>query len=150
LRSPTSSPFPRFFVMRFHRCLAGLLLTLLLIGCGKGGPKVVPVSGRVTLDQQPLANADVTFSPESGSGTTAGLESSGRTDEQGNYSLKVIQDRRDGAAVGTHKVRISQIERGATIVNKVPKKYNSETTLTFPVPAEGTKEANFDLKSQGN
>jgi hypothetical protein len=137
--------------MRFYRCLAGLLLlALLLPGCGKGGPKVVPVSGRVTMDNKPLANADVTFSPaESGSSKSANLESSGRTDEEGRYSLKTNQDRRDGAVIGTHKVRISLIERGTTIVNRVPKEYNDNTTLTFPVPAEGTKEANFDLKSQG-
>jgi hypothetical protein len=137
--------------MRFHRSLAWLLLlALLLLGCAKGGPKVVPVSGRVTLDQQPLANADVTFSPESGAGGSGSLDSSGQTDEQGNYSLKMIQDRRNGAVVGTHKVRISLIERGTKIVNRVPKQYNTDTKLTFTVPAEGSKEANFDLTSQGN
>ena len=135
--------------MRFHHCLAWLLLFLLLPGCGKSGQKVVSVSGRVTLDQRPLANADVTFSPESDSNDSARLESSGKTDEQGNYSLKIIQDGRNGAVIGTHKVRISLIERGTTIVNRVPKEYNQATTLTCTVPAEGTKEANFDLKSQG-
>ncbi len=137
--------------MRLHRFLAGLLLLpLLLLGCGKAGPKVAPVSGRVTLDGQPLADADVTFAPESAAAGSASQESSGRTDAEGRYSLKTNQDKRDGAAIGTHKVRISKIERGTSIVNKVPKQYNQETTLTFPVPAEGTKEANFDLKSQGN
>jgi len=137
--------------MRFHRCLTWLLLLpVLLLGCGKSGPKVVPVSGRVTMDQKPLANADVTFSPtEPGPNNSPGLESSGRTDDQGRYSLKVIQDKRDGAVVGPHKVRISQIERGETIVNRVPKSYNQDTKLTFTVPAEGSTAANFDLSSEG-
>jgi hypothetical protein len=137
--------------MRFHRSLAWLLLLpLLLLGCGKSGPKVVPVSGQVTLDKKPLANADVTFSPtEPGPNNSPGLESSGRTDEQGRYSLKVIQDKRDGAVVGAHKVRISLIERGASLVNRLPKAYNQNTKLTFTVPAEGSKEANFDLSSKG-
>jgi hypothetical protein len=137
--------------MRLHRTLALLLLLpLLLSGCGKSA-KVVPVSGQVTLDKKPLANADVTFSPADADAKNPGaLDSSGRTDEQGRFSLKMIQDKREGAVVGSHKVRISLIERGTTIVNRVPKEYNTESKLTFTVPAEGTTDANFELKSQGN
>ena len=137
--------------MRFHRSLACSMLPLLLLGCGKSGPKVASVSGQVTLNKKPLANADVTFSPtEPGPNNSPGLESSARTDEQGRYSLKVIQDKRDGAVVGAHKVRISLIARGASLVNRVPKAYNQNTKLTFTVPAEGSKEANFVLSSEGN
>ena len=134
--------------MRFHRYLAWLLLPLLLLGCGKSGPKVAPVSGRVTLDKKPLANATVIFtSTEPVTNNSPNPESSGQTDEEGRYSLKTTQDRRDGAVVGTYKVRISLIERGATLVNRVPSQYNKATTLTFTVPAEGSTEANFDLSS---
>jgi hypothetical protein len=137
--------------MRFHRALAWLLiLPLFLLGCSKG-PKLASVSGRVTMDQKPLANADVTFVPESSdSGDPATLESSGMTDDQGKFSLKMNKDNRNGAIIGSHKVRISLIERGAKIENRVPKQYNKNTTLTFTVPPGGSKEANFDLKSQGN
>ena len=136
--------------MRYHRCAAWLLLLpLLLLGCGQKGPKVAPVSGRVTLDNKPLANADVTFTPTEPGPKNTNLESSARTDEQGRYSLKMVQDRRGGAPVGANKVRISLIERGEKIVNRVPRAYNQDTKLTFTVPAEGTKEANFDLNSQG-
>ena len=137
--------------MQFHRSLAWVLLPLLLLGCGKSGHKVVSVSGKVTLNKKPLANADITFSPtEPGPNNSPGLESSARTDEQGRYSLEVIQDKRAGAVVGAHKVRISQIERGASLINRVPRAYNQNTKLTFTVPAEGSKEANFDLSSEGN
>jgi hypothetical protein len=136
--------------MRCIRYLAWSLLPLLLLGCGKG-VKVVPVSGRVTMDNKPLANADITFSStETSPNNTPIPESSGRTDDQGRFTLTVNQDKRNGAAIGKHKVRISQMERGATLVNRVPKNYNQNTTLTFTVPAEGTSEANFDLSSKGN
>jgi hypothetical protein len=128
------------------RCLP-LLAVLVVLGCGKTGPKVVPVSGRVTLDNKPLANADVTFTPDGADANT--LESAGRTDDQGRFTLQTVQDKANGAAVGTHKVRISLIERGTTIVNRVPKEYNQNTTLSFTVPPAGTTEANFDLKSKG-
>jgi hypothetical protein len=127
-----------------------LLLPVLLSGCGKGGPKVVPVSGLVTMDGKPLANADVTFTPtEAGPANTPPAESSARTDGEGRYTLKTIKDKRDGAVVGKHKVRISLIERGGTIVNKVPAEYNKDTTLTCDVPAEGKKDADFKLTSDG-
>ena len=137
--------------MRFDRTLTGLLLLpLLLLGCGKSGPKVAPVSGRVTLDKKPLANADIVFSPtESGADKSAKLESSSRTDAQGHYSLQMIEDKRGGALVGAHKVRISQMERGTSLTNRVPRAYNENTTLTFTVTPEGTKEANFDLTKDG-
>lgn len=131
--------------MRFDRKLAWLLLPLLLLGCGKSGPKMAPVSGRVTLDKKPLANADIVFSPtEPGPDKTVNLDSSGRTDAQGRFSLP-----KDGALVGAHKVRISAIERGTSLINRIPKTYNQNTTLTFTVPAEGTTEANFDLTGDG-
>jgi len=137
--------------MQSRRYLAWLLLLpLLLPGCGKSGPKLAPVSGRVTLDKKPLVDALVTFTPaETGPTNIGNPESSARTDDQGRYSLKTNQDKRDGALIGTHKVRISVIERGTSIVNRVPRVYNQDTTLTFTVPAEGTKEANFDLTSDG-
>jgi hypothetical protein len=136
--------------MRFHRYLACLLLPVLLLGCGKAGPKVAPVSGRVTMDNKPLANADITFSPtESDPNNSANLESFGQTDEDGRYSLKMIQGKRDGAVVGANKVRISLIERGGKLVNRVPAAYNKSTSLTYTVPAGGSTEANFDLSSKG-
>jgi len=136
--------------MRSHRYLAWLLLLpLLLLGCAKSRPKVAPVSGRVTLDKKPLANAHVAFSAAEPGANSANLESTAQTDEQGRYSLQTNDDKRDGALVGAHKVRISLIERGASLVNRVPKAYNQNTTLTFTVPAEGTTEANFDLTSDG-
>jgi hypothetical protein len=102
------------------------------------------------MDKKPLANASITFSPDSPDPKNpAGLESAGQTDAEGRYSLKMSQSSKNGAAVGSYKVRISQIERGATMVNRVPKVYNQDTKLTFTVPAEGTTEANFDLTADG-
>lgn len=52
------------------------------LGCGSGGEQ--PVTGTVTLDDQPLAGAIVTFYPE---GQTPGLGGSGRTGADGKYTL---------------------------------------------------------------
>jgi hypothetical protein len=127
----------------------------LLPGCG-GGPKLVPVSGRVTLNEKPLANAYVTFAPMAGRGANAsGPGSVGKTDADGRYTLRVDPSQ-PGAVVGRHRVMITTLggeeaERSDGGVklpkDKVPRRYNMETELTCDVPAEGRSDANFDLKS---
>ena len=93
---------PRFasrtvkFAMR-----TGMALPLLLVGCGGSGdrPELGTVTGTVTKNGEPLANAWITFNPEKG------RASGGRTDEQGHYSLQYLSDAA-GAKVGTHTVKI--------------------------------------------
>jgi hypothetical protein len=126
-----------------------LLLAALVVGCT---PKVktVPVSGRITLDQKPLVGATVTFSPVDAP-DKAPLEGGGKTDDQGTFSLKLTTDNtKVGVPPGNYKVRIALFDReaGPRGVQRVPEKYNSQTVLTFTVPAEGTTSANFDLNSQ--
>ncbi len=141
-----------------------LTLTLLLLqplGCGAVSYKLAPVSGHVTMDNKPLANASVAFYPTTGSEQPA---AKGRTDEEGNYKLETFARGRDedGAVVGESRVEISinaqnagrKIDPGgkgkARSVNGdlVPARYNSQTTLKFTVPPEGTEQADFPLTSK--
>jgi hypothetical protein len=85
------------------------LLALVLCGCGESA-RYVPVSGTVYLDDQPLANAMVTFQPMAPEGQieTAGVGSYAMTDQNGRYTLKVASEQpKDGALVGKHRVRIA-------------------------------------------
>jgi hypothetical protein len=100
------------------------------------------------LDRRPLADAQVTFRPDS-KDLHPGPASYGTTDAEGRFTLRTV-DGHDGAVVGQHKVRISlpvKAPRGgpdAPPVNKLPAKYSGEKTiLTFTVPEGGTQEANF-------
>jgi hypothetical protein len=119
-----------------------------LAGCGGSS---APVSGRVTLNGKPLANARVTFQPQSGS-DQGGLGSTAITDQNGNFSLKFVGKDTEGAMVGKHRVTISsrsgpeEDDSGKSIKEEVPAEYNTESKLTFDVPSGGTKDANFDLK----
>src|SRR5206468_11403323 len=75
-----------------------------LAGCGGDAP----VSGVVTLDGKPLANAHVVFQPEATSGkTNVGTGSYGVTDSNGAYTLRVADSDRAGAVVGKHRVEIN-------------------------------------------
>jgi hypothetical protein len=136
-------------------CLRSLVLVpmLLPLACGDGGPKFVRVSGRITMDNLPLAGAKIGFQPMASEGgiATPGPGSIGETDDDGNYSLKVIGQSREGAVIGTHRIEINKFDRPIDSSddrgrrNLVPARYNLKTILTFPVPPEGTTEANFSL-----
>ena len=128
--------------------LSGLVTVL---GCGGIPSDFGRVSGKVTLDDEPLADAFVTFQPDSGD-----RKSEGKTDANGNYELQYTF-KQEGARVGTHKVSISTYQErtynddgtyGPPAPEKVPVQYNKETTLTATV--EGTSNSiDFDLKSEG-
>src|SRR4029079_5545113 len=85
---------------------AFLILLLLVLGCGKNPHRLAPVSGNVKMGGKPLANALVSFLPDTKPGEMPSLTSRGTTDSQGNYALTSSEDK-PGAVVGTHRVRIS-------------------------------------------
>jgi hypothetical protein len=136
-----------------------LFCSLLLLALGCGGPSLAPVSGKVTLDGKPLADATVGFYPL---GANADIMSSGKTNSNGEYTLKTVKDDRTGAAVGKHRVSITvepdlvgNTDLPADKLGKVPRppklpaRYQGvESELTCEVPSGGKTDANFDLKSK--
>src|SRR5688572_4283588 len=131
-------------------------ITLTTAGCGKNPHRLAPVSGKVTMDGNPLANATVAFLPDTKPGAMPSPTSRGETDQNGRYTLTSSEDK-PGAVVGMSKVRISTMkstggsegEGGALLAREtVPERYNARTELTFDVPEEGTEAADFALKSK--
>ena len=138
------------------RLLLGCVLVA-VVGCGAPQLKFAPVSGKVTLNGKPLAGASVTFEPVTEPGTTPLPPSSfGKTDQNGEFTLQAVGGE-NGALVGKHRVMIlSKDEQAATgderrrverVVEKLPRKYNADSELTFDVPPGGTTEAVFQLTS---
>lgn len=83
-------------------CWCGLIG---LLGCSSSQPPVAPVTGKITCQGKPVANAVVRFSPvDQSSGKTK--EGEGKTNERGQFTLSTF-GRHDGALVGKHKVLIS-------------------------------------------
>ncbi len=118
------------------------MLAAVCAGCGDGDrPDLAPVHGRVTLDGQPLASARLEFQPTGPWRTSMGL-----TDAAGNYELIYIRDER-GAAVGTHRVRITTVGRAEGEAEIVPAKYNEQTELQREV-ARGENAIDFKLQSR--
>lgn len=129
------------------RALTLLVCLSLCVGCSSQGFEVSPVSGAVTLDGKPLANASVAFQPRGGGELAeVGPTSAGTTDNEGRFSLKTISDDQVGAVVGEHIVWISTSSNSGVAEGKeqVPLKYQ-DGSLRFTVPPGGTDSANFDL-----
>src|SRR6478752_6942901 len=133
-------------------CLTALLLAD-FVGCGRKS-NVVPVSGRVTLDGQPLANVAINFGPLTG-GLDGAYAEYGKTDSEGRYTLKLVDGRQDGATIGKNRVTLNEsgegpISDGAAvrIQFKLPPAAR-DGTLQFEVPPSGTVAANFEFKRSG-
>ena len=122
-------------------------------GCGgESGPPRLPVSGRVTLDGQPLSTGAVTLIP-TGDGPAVG-----GTIEGGTFAV----DRSEGPGPGTYKVEIISVQpTGKTITspddptakidevrNVIPVRYNVETRLEAEVKPDGENAFQFELSSR--
>ena len=118
-------------------------------GCGgRGGPPLGTVTGKVTLDGEPVPGLSVTFVPEEG-----GSPSYGGTNENGEYRL-FFNQKRAGAELGSHKVIIENREPETddsgkliddTPIVKIPKKYQQPGQLTADV-SSGRNNIDFDLE----
>ncbi|MEL7499375.1 MAG: carboxypeptidase-like regulatory domain-containing protein [Planctomycetota bacterium] len=73
------------------------LIAMVSAGCSSD---VGSVSGKVTINGEPIDNATVMFYPDQGRASV------GHTDSAGRYTLNYTQGRK-GAVIGSHKVTIS-------------------------------------------
>ena len=97
--------------MRWLRTAAPLVLVA-LAGCGDEDERVrlVPVSGTITLNGKPMADATVTFLPDKANkDSTPGADTTG---PDGNYKLRFKS--RSGVAPGKYKVSVTPSPAAAT------------------------------------
>ncbi|WP_144060271.1 carboxypeptidase-like regulatory domain-containing protein [Rhodopirellula sallentina] len=85
--------------------LWAVALLVACVGCGPEGPEIVPVTGTVLQNGQPVSNASITFY------AAQGRPSYGTSDANGNYSLEYSRDV-EGAVVGSHTVVVTMTSLG--------------------------------------
>ena len=137
------------------------IATALLVsfGCGSGEYQLVPVSGTVTLDGDPVVGARVIFEPQrtDKQALSAGPSSDGKTDDQGRYSLQTTAAGKRGAIAGPHSVVITTFQaeldrtrETSNVIRKeeIPQRYRDVGGLTYVVPPEGSDAADFQLQSR--
>jgi hypothetical protein len=140
MRTPITIPRPHPFVLLLTPCF------LCVSGCGGGSDKVVAVTGKVTHNDKPVAGIIIAFVPEA---ATASGVSTGTTNANGEYNLKVSKTGRSGAVVGTHKVWVSvprkPPEEGDN--DKKPKKAGETTPTELPADTEEILKKYGSLKT---
>jgi hypothetical protein len=91
--------------------LSAILFICLVPSCGdsSGVGKTFPVSGSVTLGDEPLAaeSAVVLFKPDVSRGNSSPFEPTGNVDKDGHYSLSTKGKR--GAPPGWYKVIVTAV-----------------------------------------
>lgn len=115
---------------------AALLAT---VGCGEGN-RLVPVSGIVKVNDQPVARAGVTFIPVGG-----GRPAWATTDELGRFELST-KDQGDGAVVGEYLVTLAEDPSSGSAE---PELEDPGLASVFGGPPQGgksTKKKTIDLK----
>jgi hypothetical protein len=115
-------------------------------GCGQKGPHLVPVSGLVMLDGEPLASAIVAFEQPGELNMATGV-----TKDDGRFEL-AIHKMGKGATPGPHRVQINRSESDAPGKTRwiSPKEYASFDTSGLSVDVTPTQHTfTFELSSQG-
>ncbi len=99
-----------------------------VVGCGKGRPKTVPVTGTVTFDGKPVEGASVAFYPAEG-----GRPATGTTDAQGKFTLTTFESG-DGALPGSYNVTVMKVSGGEATADEDS---DTEETLMGDMGSEG-------------
>ena len=138
-----------FFTIRCGRCavsVSAILCLVIFSGCG-GDPNLGDVSGKITLNGEPLEGAYVTFTPTKSDGI--GTSTYAKTAGDGTYRM-MASDNKVGAYIGENLVRIKTgvLKRDGSGVTEeiVPSIYNSNSELRLEVK-RGANPHDFQLES---
>jgi hypothetical protein len=126
-------------------CVCGFLAL-----AGGGGPKLVPVSGTVTLDGKPFSGCIVTFVPDTAKGNKGNLAPQGRLNAQGQFTLVtaavIASDGGPGAPLGWYKVTLRPGLGDKDDLKVDPKYLDSvQTPISFEV-VENPPPGHYDFK----
>ena len=150
--------------MKVCRHLIAVLLALgcfALISCGSGSGSGSPITGSVTLDDQPLAAASVKFHT-----TTSGAEvASARSDDTGKFTLPspagkpalkpghytvTVRKLTDKKGNVPKEEDFGMLEAEGNLVNKLPAKYGDpqNSKLSVEVKTDTKTLPAIDVKSK--
>jgi hypothetical protein len=118
---------------------------------GCGGLKLVPVSGKVMLGDQPLTIGRVSFIPDGSKGNKAAVACVGHLDSKGQYELHTTgvkaSERGKGAPLGWYKVTLLNTIGSPTLDGKVDRKYFDENKTPLSVEVvEDPSPGHYDFK----
>jgi len=116
----------------------------LTLGCSSG-PKLYPVSGKVTAGKTTLAGGQVTFVPDESKGNKTKTSPTGQIGSDGTYSLKT--DGRDGAPAGWYKVTVNTDIPGSPPSGvKIDPIYSDPARTLLNIEVVADSSAKYDVK----
>ncbi|WP_425400439.1 hypothetical protein [Aeoliella sp.] len=116
------------------------------VGCNNQHPNIVPVSGIVTIDGEPLSVGQVRVL------AAEHRPAIGKINEDGTFTLSCFE-LGDGAPVGTHLATVTAAEQLSETSSRwyAPKKYSSNATSELWVTIEGpTDDLTIELTWDGS
>lgn len=144
----------------FSRGACVAILAITAVACGPSHPPVLPISGMVTLDGQPVESGKLTFETP-GQRPATGVIRNGEIVEMTTFEFN------DGAPPGNHSVAVFVVKEnynyvapdnpGAAsgsasmqVTSLIPKRYNDPATsdLTADVTYDGENHFEFALSSK--
>jgi hypothetical protein len=136
--------------------VCGLFFIALLIGCHREKqPEFAPVQGVVRINGRPEPGLLVRFSPDGEKGNGLPAFASGKTDEQGKYTMSYEYRGTEGvgAPVGWQRATVVDSKVGITPQGQVPKPsavpYSYGSISTTPLVVEvkaGVNTLDLDVK----
>jgi hypothetical protein len=126
-------------------CFAGAGSSF-VAGCNDAGPKTYPVTGTVTLDGQPLQEADIVFVPlDAALGPDAGQI------HDGSFAFRAKAGRKRVEIRTSRPFRINTAMGETTIwKNHLPARYSSQSVLQAEVSAQGDNNFTYHLHTGSN
>jgi hypothetical protein len=129
--------------------ISGLLVAVMLAGCRRGkGPEFAPVQGIVRVNGIPERGLLVNFSPDPEKGTGIPAFATGKTDEQGHYTMKYDYRGKegDGAPVGWQRATIMDSKVGFTPQGQEPK----PSSIPYTYARFSTTPLQYEVKAGDN
>ena len=122
-----------------------------LAGCGaESGPELAYVTGVVTLDNQPLANAHIVFQPVGDNASPSVAD----TTHEGEFELSFTRNRQ-GAMIGEHHVRITtetvltdDSGQETVVPERLPASYHQQSQRRYQIEP-GDNHFKIELQSSG-
>jgi hypothetical protein len=124
-----------------HFAATSLLLTGLLIGCSDGRPPLVPATGQVLFQNQPLTAGSITFYPDTGNAFQGDAPSS-QLQLDGNFQMKTFPW---GPGITEGRYRITLSAELAARIKRPDYASREKSPLQVTVPPEGLTNYKIEI-----
>lgn len=124
-----------------YRILLTILIFFFITGCNQDKPKLVKVSGKITLNGKPLTAGSINFHPASTNTFTKDNPSS-ILQEDGSFNMKTFPYG-DGVSPGEYKITLApQLASRISLPNLA---YPEKTNAKITIPEIGLENFTLDI-----